>query len=120
MGAGRGRRDAHAGRDEPGVLAVGDPHQDLHLPGCQHLEQPLALVVGLGGGVEQFAEGPLEQLRGHGRLARPRLHDRALDALYAFVMAYVAGGAAWRTRRRSRAGSAPGREPGPPPAGAPV
>jgi len=32
MGAGGRRGDAHAGRDEPGVLAVGDPHREqVHL-----------------------------------------------------------------------------------------
>src|SRR5687768_14655876 len=93
MGTGRAGRDAHAGRDQPGVLAVGDPDQDLDLSRREHLEQGRALVVGLGDGVEEFTERALQQLRGDRRLARPGLHDGALDALYALVVTYIPGSA---------------------------
>ncbi|GAA1676270.1 hypothetical protein GCM10009680_14780 [Streptomyces yatensis] len=91
MGAGRAGGDSHARRDQPGVLALGDPHQHLHLARGQHAQQPGSLVVGLGRGVEQLREGPLEQLGRHGGLARARLHHGALDTLDPLVVAHIAG-----------------------------
>lgn len=119
MGPGGRRGYPHTGRDEPRVLPVRDPHQDLHLAWGEHLQEPLALVVRLGGGVQQLTEGALEQ--GGATAASPAL---------AFMMARSTPLCARRgvrsptrprrTRRRCRAGSGPAPEPGPPPADAPA
>lgn len=61
--------DAHAGGDEAGVLALGDADEDLDLAGREDLQEPGALVVGLGDGVEEFGEGGLEEGGGDGDLA---------------------------------------------------
>lgn len=89
MRTGGTRRDAHARRDQPGVLALGDPHQHLHLARSEHLQQPGTLVVRLRCRMQQFLEGLLEQLRRDRRLAGPRLHHGAFHALDPLVVPYV-------------------------------
>ncbi len=88
----RTRRDLHPRRDQPGVLAVRDPHEDLDLARGEQLQQPRALVVGLRRGVQQLLEGLLQQLRRDRRLPRPRLHHGALHALDPLVVTDVTGG----------------------------
>ncbi|CAM5370044.1 hypothetical protein SBADM41S_05567 [Streptomyces badius] len=58
MGAGGARGDVHPGRDQPGALALGDPHQHFGLARGEHPQQPPPSSSGWAAGLSSSAKAP--------------------------------------------------------------